>query len=98
MGYMKSRLEERAGHWGGISLNDQIAGREATPMITVEMSIIAWEALWAKDPTPALYEALKESWRCLVTILEKLTEPEEIKAVEEMIRRDSKALAKAEGK
>ena len=55
----KERLERQARHWPGISLNDQIDGREPTPMITVEMRVTEWDAIWAKDPLPELYEALE---------------------------------------
>lgn len=59
MKFTRERLEKKARHWEAQSLNDVLAGREPTPMITVEMPTTQWEQIWMEDATQALYEALK---------------------------------------
>ena len=47
---------------------------------------------------PNCYKELKESNICLILLLERLTKPEEIKAIKDQINNNNKVLAKAEGK
>ena len=59
MDYTKDKLEKKAHSWEAQSINDQLAGREPTLTITVEMPMTMWERIWSEDASIEMYEALK---------------------------------------
>lgn len=90
-------LETLARHWEGQSINDQLEGRDPTPMITIEMEQRRWDALKCNHPkeqaAPAMYEALKEIHSRFAFAVDRPTEKDE-----QAYDKAEKALAKAEGK
>ena len=99
MNYIEE-LESLARHWEGQSFNDQLAGIEPTPMITIQMTQERWDALKRNHPEERaaldMYKALTE----LTSIMALSCSMKYLQAhnLSLPLSQGQKALAKANGK
>lgn len=102
MNYTKDKLLGVARHWEGLSLNDRLANKEPTPMITIEIPVVVWNKIWEDDAAPDMYEVLKKISVVLANPLTTRSEPTPelrvARARDEAWIMSREALAKAEGR
>jgi len=90
LNYTKDKLLKVARHWEGLSLNDRLANKNPTPMITIEIPVAVWDRIWEEDAAPDMYEALND-------IIAECPTPTSGYGIA-VVEIAKKALAKAEGK
>ena len=94
MNYTKDKLLKVARHWEGLSLNERLAGKDPTPMITIEMPVVVWDKIWEEDAAPKMRGALSgiDTW---LLANPNISNDPQLHCIHIHIQ---EALAKAEGK